>query len=498
MYTKRQIWLVYTGLMMAMFLSALDGTAVNTALVTIVTELEGARAYTWVGTAYLLTSTTFTPLFGKLSDVFGRRRLTLAAIVVFMVGSVLCGLASSMTQLVVFRGVQGIGGGGINAMAFLVIADMISPRERGRYMGAFMSMFAVASVAGPLVGGFFTESIGWRWIFHVNIPLGALALGMCMYSLRMPRVTRHASIDLLGSSLLTGAVTLVILVVAWSSTEFGWLSAATGAMILAAAAMLAAFAWWEPRAKSPIVPMRLFANRIIVVILPLVAIAGGIIATVSAFMPLFLQSVTGVSPTNSGLIMAPMMGGITVSGILIGRRTAVTGRYRRYPIVGMALAVAGMATVVFIEDTGLGLAAAIVGMTVLGVSIGATMPVSSLAAQNAVDVNDLGAASSMVILFRSVGSTLALAAFGSLYNSRITDSLDGDPRLLALRENARGIRDLPEPDRTTLLDAVTGSVSFVFAVALVLTVAGFALSFFLEEKELRTAVPMPESVADLH
>jgi len=497
-YTRRQIWLVYSGLMMAMFLSALDGTALGTALVTIVTELEGARAYTWIGTAYLLTSTTCTPLFAKLSDIYGRRLLTLSAIGIFIVGSVLCGLAGTMTQLVLFRGLQGVGGGGINAMAFLVIADMISPRERGRYMGAFMSMFAVASVAGPLIGGFLTESVDWRWIFFINVPLGLVALGVCAWSLRMPRERKPASVDVPGAALLTGSISLLILAVAWASEELGWLAPPTLLMLAGALFMLGGFIWWEPRAKSPIVPMHLFDDRIIKVVLPLAAIAGGMIATASAFMPLFMQSVTGVSPTNSGLLMAPMMGGITVASILTGRRMSATGKYRSYPIAGMALAIAGMAMLVFVEDSTTGLTLGIVGMTILGASIGATMPVMSLASQNAVDQADIGAVSSMTILFRSVGSTLALAGFGALYNARIAAELDGDPRLLALRDNVRGMRNLPEPDRTTLLDAVTATVSYVFAVALVLTVAGFILAFFLEERELRTTVESADPVADLH
>lgn len=262
--------------------------------------------------------------------------------------------------------------------------------------------------------------------------------------------------------------------------------------------MLAAFLWWEPRAASPIVPMRLFGDKVIVVILPMAAIAGGMIATASAFMPLFMQSVTGVSPTNSGLLMAPMMGGITVASIAVGRRMSATGHYRAYPIAGMAAAVVGMAMLVFVEDSVAGLGSGIVGMTIMGVAIGATMPVMSLAGQNAVDHDDIGAVSSMTILFRSVGSTLALAAFGALYNSHIAGLLGGNPRLLALRDNVRGMRDLPEPDRTTLLTAVTDTVSYVFTVALALTVVGFVLSFFLEERELRATMAQPEPVADLH
>ena len=249
--------------MMATALSALDGTIINTAMTTIVGDLGGLRAYTWVGTAYLLTSTVVTPLFGKFSDLFGRRNFTQIAIGTFVVGSLICAIANSMTVLVIGRGVQGIGGGGIMAMSVVVIADIISPRERGRYVGAFMSVYAIASVAGPLLGGFFVDQLNWRWIFLINIPLGIVASAMVHSSLRIPFIKRDTQIDFIGAFLLVGSITSLVLMISWISGEWGWSSAPTVATGALTVSLFAGFIWWEPHAADPILPLHLFKNRIV-------------------------------------------------------------------------------------------------------------------------------------------------------------------------------------------------------------------------------------------
>lgn len=487
LFTKKQVLVIYAGLMTATFLSALDGTVVNTALVTITKEFREPEKYTWVGVSYLLLSTTTAPLFAKLSDVYGRRRFVILAIMSFVVGSLLCGHAATMNQLVLFRGLQGIGGGGINALSMLVIADIIPPRDRGRYMGAFMSMYAVASVAGPLIGGFLTEGPGWRWAFYVNIPIGLIALAMCTFSLRMPKMTKHTDLDLFGSTLLTAMVGSLILAI--EAPNLHWSNATANAIYVIDVMLLGVFIWWEKRTPGPIVPLHLFRNKVLLVVLPVVTFGGCILAAVSVFMPRFLQLVTDVTPTNSGLLMSPMMGSITITGIIIGRRTAITGKYRRYPIRGMAISIIGTLTISQIADSTLGVTCAIVGMAMLGVSIGSTIPVSSIAAQNAVEHTDIGAASSIVLLFRSIGNTVALAIFGTLYNNRFASEVRGvDPQFI--RNPAKA-----EPAvRKVIDDATTNSVSYIFLIAVGMSVAGFLFALFLEERELRTdfegAVPV--------
>lgn len=495
--TQRQIRIVFAGMIGAMGLSSLDGTVVNTALATIVGELGGGgyESYAWVGTAYLLTSTVVTPLFAKLSDVYGRKLFVQLSMLIFIGGSLLCGVAQSMFALVVARAIQGIGGGGIGAMSMVVIADIVPPRERGRYMGAFMSVFAFSSVAGPLIGGFFTESLTWRWLFFINLPLGLASMWLSTSALKLPVQRRRTDIDLPGALMLTVFLALTVLVISWSSETYGWLGRPSVTMLGVAAVMLAAFLWWEPRAVAPIVPLRLFRNRVLQTVLPLLMIAGAIISAVSAFIPLFLQSVTGVSPTVSGLLMTPMMAGLTFTGVFIGRRLALTGRYRRYPIVGMTAAAAGLFVLTGLDPHASGVVRALVGMFLLGNAIGATMPVGSLAVQNAVDPADTGVASSLVILFRSLGSTISLAMFQAVLNSRTRAELGNDPTLLGYLRVPRRISSLPEPARTTLMNGISNAISHLFAVALVLAGIGFVISLFVEERELRGhAAPVPTEV----
>ena len=341
-YSRRQILIIFSGLMAGMSLASLDGTAVNTALATMVADLGGLSAYAWIGTSYLLTSTVANALFGKLSDIYGRKRLFQIAIITFLIGSVGCGVAQSMLTLIVSRGVQGIGGGGLMAIAFVIIGDVVPPRERGRYVGLITSVFAVGSVVGPLMGGFFVEQLNWRWIFFINIPIGIVALVITSRALRMPVQRLDRQVDYLGAALLTGSVTCLILFLSWSSKEYGWGSALSVVLAIAAALQAVGFVQWEKRASEPIMPLHLFRIDVLRVTIPLVTFAGVIIYGANAFIPLYLQAITGYSPTNSGLLLVPIMVGVTLMSISTGRRMAVTGKYKHWPIFGASSLSIGM------------------------------------------------------------------------------------------------------------------------------------------------------------
>jgi EmrB/QacA subfamily drug resistance transporter len=485
--SRRQIHTIFAGIMTGLALSALDGTIVNTALTTIVGDLGGLDAYTWIGTSYLLTTTAATPLFGKLSDLYGRRQMFQAAIVTFMIGSLACALAPSMSHLVMARALQGIGGGGLGAMAFVIIGDVVPPRERGRYVGFITSVFAVASVAGPLLGGFFVEHLSWRWIFLVNVPLGVVALVVTTSALRLPLARREHVIDWVGSASLVLAVSALVLGLSWSAGHYGWSHPATVGLLVAAAVLTGVFIWWERRAREPILPLRLFGNDTFRVSMPMMLAVGAVMFGSAAFLPLFLQGVTGVSPTASGLLLLPLMAGVTVAAIAAGRLTTRTGRYRLWPILGSALGAVGLLGLSFLDDSGRGLAVGLVAMTILGAGLGMIMPTSTLAVQNAVDWQDLGIATSMVTFFRSLGGVVGLAAFGAIMNARIDGRIDA-----ALVQAPREIRDLPEDVRTTVLDVLADGITTVFKAAVPLMLIALVLACRIREIPLRETAPVQD------
>ena len=473
--------MVYAAMMAATALSALNASTVSTALTTIVGDLGGIRAYTWVATSYMLTSTVVTPLFGKFSDLYGRKPLIQLSIGVFFLGSVMCALAPSMTMLVIARAIQGIGSGGIQAMSFVVIADIVSPRDRGRYVGAFTSIWAVTSVAGPLVGGVIVASLSWRWIFLVNLPIGLIALVMIQKYLHLPTIRRDTKIDTIGATLLTGGVASMILTISWVSEEYGWLSRPTIVMIFATVAMLSGFLAWEPRAVNPMLPLHLFKNHTIQRVVPMVTLVAATMSLVGSFMPLFLQSVTGVSPTNSGLLLVPMMIGLTVSSFYVGRWTTRSGRYRIYPIVGTMFLIGGLALLTLIEDSGQGIVFAMIGMTFIGICTGASMPVSTTAIQNSVNVQDMGVATSLSVLCRSLGSTISLAAFGSLLNAQVLGKVKSE-----YLQKPRLINALPEPARTETIAVVSDAIVRIYQVAIPLAILALVFAYAVKEIPLRT------------
>jgi EmrB/QacA subfamily drug resistance transporter len=489
----QQIVLVLVGLMAGMFLAALDQSIVGTALPRIVSDLGGLNHLSWVVTAYLLTSTAATPLWGKISDLYGRRPVFQAAIVTFLIGSVLCGLSQNMPQLIAFRAIQGIGGGGLFAISFSVIGDIIPPRERGRYQGYFGAVFGTSSVAGPLLGGWFTDGPGWRWIFYVNLPVGAAALVVTSLALKIPTVRREHSIDYLGAAAIVAAVSSLLLYLNWAGAEFGWGAPGSLALLGGAAVLTALFVLIERRAREPIIPMGLFANPVFRVGIAFVFFTGVAMFGAMIFLPLYLQAVKGMSPTESGLGLLPMIVGLFVASIGSGQLVTRTGRYKVYPIAGSALMVVALFLLSLLRvDTPYWLLGAYA--FVFGFGLGLTMQTIVVAVQNAVQFRDMGVATSSTTFFRSLGGAIGAAAFGAVLGSRLThylaERLAANPSLGTLdgieTNDVEAIQALVEPVRGLVLGAYTDALGDVFLFAIPFVAIALVVAIFLKEVPLRT------------
>jgi EmrB/QacA subfamily drug resistance transporter len=500
--SHREILVVLAGLMTGMLLAALDQSIVGTALPRIVSDLGGLNRLSWVVTAYLLTSTAATPLWGKISDLYGRRLIFQAAIVIFLIGSALSGAAQDMAELIGFRAVQGLGAGGLMAIALATIGDVIPPRERGRYQGYFAAVFGLSSVIGPLLGGWLTDGPGWRWIFYINLPIGAAALVATSIALRLPLHRREHNIDYLGATLIVAAVSMLLLYLDWRGQSFGWTEGVALVLLGGAALLTVLFVLVERRAIEPIIPMRLFRNSIYTVGNIYTFIAGMAMFGAIIFLPLYLQAVKGYTPTASGLALLPIILGIFSTAITSGRMISKTGRYRVYPIVGAVIL-----TVAMWMFSQLHVATPYwkVGVTayIFGAGLGFTMQTIMVAVQNSVDFRDMGVATSSVAFFRSMGGAIGTAVFGAVLSSRLTHHLmvifagsgaAGQPLPTGnATQNIKAMQGLPEPARSNVLLAFTQALHDVFLVGVPFVALAFVVALFLKEIPLQArATPSDE------
>ena len=515
--THKEIMAVLSGLMLGMLLAALDQTIVSTALKRIVEDFNGLSHYTWVVTAYLLTSTASTPLYGKISDLYGRRPVFQFAIVTFLIGSFAAGAAQSMTQLIIFRAIQGIGAGGLMSLTFVIIGDILSPRERGKYQAYFGGVWGLSSVAGPLLGGFFSDShkilgiVGWRWIFYINIPVGLAALVITSANLHIPKVKREHKIDYLGALLMVSGVSALLLAISVYGPESGWGNSKTIAAFVAFALLLVAFLFCESKATEAILPLRLFKNHTFSLTSALGFIIGAGMFGAIVMLPLYLQVVKGNSATLSGLKLIPFMIGIVLFSIISGKMISKSGKYKRFPVIGLALMTIGILLLSTIDE-----ATAFWKLSIMAVLIGAglgfSMQTIVIALQNSIEFKDMGVGTSANTFFRSIGSTVGVAIFGSIYSNRLVHFMQtgtqtlaqNTPRvmykvlangsrvpttktdLMGLQKNTALLKSFSPELQSTVLHAFVKSFHVVFLAAAPITAVGLALVVLLREAPLRT------------
>ena len=439
----REVLIVLPGLLMAILLAMLDNLIVSTALPRIVGDLGGVAHLSWVVTAYILASTITTPFYGKLGDMYGRKKFFIAAIIIFLAGSALSGLSQSMAELIAFRAIQGLGAGGLMVGAMATLGDIVAPRERGRYMSYMMVVMMLATIGGPLLGGFITTSFSWRWIFYINIPLGGAALVYLLATLHVPAKKVSHRVDYLGGSLLAVAATALILLATWGGTQYAWGSPQIIGLALLTVAAGVAFYVTEMRAAEPMMPLHVYRNRNFSLSMAMTFLTGLAMFGAMTFLPLFQQTVQGESPTVSGLALTPMMLGVTVTSIVAGQVTTKTGRYKVYPILGGAIMAVGMFLLSGL-DVGTSRLTSALFYVVLGLGMGFLMQMVSLIAQNGVEQKDMGVASSARMFFQQIGGSLGVAAFGALFARQLTGSLGA-----ATSRAAPGCTSAPAGDSST-------------------------------------------------
>jgi EmrB/QacA subfamily drug resistance transporter len=504
---QQRLRLIFVALMLVLLLASLDQTIVSTALPTIVGDLGGISHLSWVVTAYLLTATIVGPLYGKLGDLYGRKLVLQVAIVLFLIGSALCGLSQNMTELIGFRALQGLGAGGLMVVTFAVIGDVIPPRERGKYQGYFGAVFGFSTVVGPLLGGFFVDNLSWRWIFYVNLPIGAVALGVIAFAFHSSVDRQRHAMDYLGALLLAGTLASVVLFTSLGGTTWAWSSPKIIALIVLSVVCLPTFLWVESRADEPILPLALFRNHTFSVTSAIGFIVGFALFGAITYLPLYLQVAKGSSPTKSGLQLTPLMAGLLITSILSGQVISRLGRYRIFPIIGTALMVVAMFLLSQIE-AGTATWVTALDATVLGLGLGMVMQVLILAVQNSVPHSVLGVATSGSTMFRQIGGSIGVALFGTIFASRLHSALASSlPAGTAIPQtiNPAGIKNLPPPEHQAYADAVATALHPVFLVAGAISIVAFLLTWLLREVPLQgktqvgDAIPAPgDEHARLH
>jgi len=528
---SRRRWAILGAVMLGLFLSAMDQTIVGTAMPRIIADLSGLKLYAWVFTSYMLASTTAVPIVGKMGDMYGRKNFFLIGIVIFLIGSVLSGMSQTMTQLILFRGVQGLGGGMIFANAFAIIGDLYPPAERGKYAGLMSGVFGLASVIGPLVGGYITDNLSWRWVFYVNIPLGGLALFVLAAVLpAQARVGAGRKLDYWGAAALAMAIAPLLLGFSWAGTDYGWGSPQV-VLSFAFAAMMAGIFWLvERRAEEPVIPFALFRSGIFAVATAITFVTGAAMFSGSVYIPLFMQGVLGFSATNSGLVMMPMTLSMVCGSMISGQVVSRTGKYKWMSVIGLAIATGGL-YILSAMDVNSSQFVGMSGMAVLGFGLGTSFTPLVLSVQNSVPYSMMGVTTSLNQFARSVGGTIGVAIMGSFLTRRLNDELASglpaqvqeqapapllegikNPRILLddaalARVRDEGFGPVFGADATRLFDATIASmeralatsITEIFFVATVLMGAGFVLAFFLREAPLRTTnapVIEPEAMED--
>jgi EmrB/QacA subfamily drug resistance transporter len=498
----REVMIVLPGLLLAILLAMLDNLIVSTALPRIVGDLGGVAHLSWVVTAYILASTITTPFYGKLGDMYGRKKFFVAGIIIFLIGSALSGLSQTMAELIAFRALQGLGAGGLMVGAMATLGDIVAPRERGKYMSYMMVVMMLATIGGPLLGGFITTNFSWRWIFYINIPVGGAALVYLMATLHVPTKKVSHKIDYLGGGLLAVAATSLILLATWGGTEYRWGSGQIIGLGLLTVAATAGFLLTETRAAEPMLPLHVFRNKNFSVTMALTFLTGLAMFGALTFLPLYQQTVQGASPTLSGLMLTPMMLGVTVTSIVAGQVTTRTGRYKIFPILGGAIMGLGMYLL-----TGLGVdttkTTSALYYVVLGLGMGFLMQMVSLIAQNSVQQKDMGVASSARMFFQQIGGSLGVAAFGAVFARRLTESLAAAAGT-GVHISASGgqldpatVDKLPTVVKHDVFVAIAHAVQGVFVWALPAAVLIFLLALLIKEVPLRgrTPAPGPEQTA---
>ena len=493
--SQRRVRLIFGALLLVLLLAALDQTIVSTALPTIVGDLGGLDHLSWVVTAYLLTATVSGPLYGKLGDLFGRKIVLQVAIVIFLVGSALCGLSQSMGQLIGFRALQGLGAGGLIVVTLAVVGDIIPPRERGRYQSYFGAVFGLATIIGPLLGGFFVDNLSWRWIFYVNVPIGVVALAVIGIAFRPQADRLRHEMDYLGAALLAAGLTSIVLFTSLGGTTWAWSSWQIVSLVAASIVLVPAFVLVERRCGEPILPLSLFRQRTFAVTSAVGFIVGFALFGAVTFLPLYLQITKGSSPTRSGLELTPLMAGVLVTSILSGNLITRWGRYKPFPIAGTALMAVGLFLLSRLEVStptwevlGSGV--------VLGLGLGMVMQVLVLAVQNAVDPRNMGVATSGSTLFRQIGGSIGVSIFGTIFANRLAAELatrlPANARLPGA-SNPAGIRALPPTLRSAFEQAFAAALHPVFLTAAGVALVAFALAWLIPDLRLRdTVAALPE------
>ena len=492
---RREVLIVLPGLLLALILAMLDQLVVSTALPRIVGDLGGLNHLSWVVTAYVLASTITTPLYGKLGDLYGRKRLLIAAVIIFLVGSALSGQAHSMDQLIAFRALQGLGAGGLMVGAIATIGDLVSPRERGQYMGYMMAAMMVAMIAGPLVGGYITDTLSWRWIFYINMPIGGAALAYIIATLHLKRHRVAHKIDYLGAGVLAVGATAIVLVTTWGGNQYGWGSVPIMSLIVIAVLAVAAFIWIENRVEEPILPMHVFKNRNFTLATSMSFLLGLAMFGAMTFLPLYQQTVQKASPTVSGLMLIPMMLGSTVTSLIAGQVTVRTGKYKALPIIGGGIMTVGM---LLLANLGVGTTrwTTMAYFVVFGIGMGFLMQITTLIAQNSVDPRDMGVASSSRSFFQQIGGSIGVSIFGVVFYRALRTAMASKlgaalPATFGSQLNPTQVQHLHGPLHAAVLYSISQGIDTVFIWAAPAAAIVFGLAWLIKEIPLRGRADAP-------